>query len=176
MRTLIGQFARFGAIGAIGLVIDAGLFNLLRLTVFDTNQVHSGAVWAKVISTSVAIIFNWLGNRYWTFRNERRRHPVREGIEFVAVSLGGLIIGLGCLWLSHYVLGFTSLLADNIASNVVGLALGTIFRFALYRLWVFSPSRATVAIPGDSVERSARTQDVASDRAASDLGAAETPV
>jgi hypothetical protein len=66
---------------------------------------------------------------------------VREGIDFVAVSLGGMFIGLGCLWISHYLLGFTSLLADNISTNVVGLALGTAFRFWLYRVWVFSPRR-----------------------------------
>ena len=51
-------------------------------------------------------------------------------------------IGLGCLWVSHYGMGFTSVLADNISANVVGLGLGAVFRFSLYRYWVFSPSRA----------------------------------
>ncbi len=86
-------------------------------------------------------MFNWMGNRYWTFRAHRGRQLVREGIEFGLVSLGGMLIGLGCLWVSHYVLGFTSVLADNIASNVIGLGLGTIFRFTLYRMWVFAPHR-----------------------------------
>ena len=58
------------------------------------------------------------------------------------MSLGGSAIGLACLWVSHYVLGYTSILADNIAGNVVGLALGTAFRFSFYRLWVFAPERA----------------------------------
>ncbi len=39
----------------------------------------------------------------------------------------GMGIALLCLWVSHYLLGFTSALADNIATNVVGLALGTAF-------------------------------------------------
>jgi putative flippase GtrA len=39
------------------------------------------------------------------------------------------------------VLGYTSIIADNIATNVVGLALGTAFRFALYRWWVFAARR-----------------------------------
>ena len=38
-------------------------------------------------------------------------------------------------------LGFTSLLADNISSNVIGLGLGTLFRFTFYRMWVFAPHR-----------------------------------
>jgi hypothetical protein len=99
-----------------------------------------------VISTALAIIANWIGNRYWTFGRERRPQMVREGIDFVLVSLGGMAIGLGCLWVSHYLLGYTSLLADNISTNVIGLALGTAFRFWLYRVWVFSPKHTRPAV------------------------------
>lgn len=142
MRTLLPQLARFGAVGLVGLVVDIALFNALRLTVFAPEAITEGPVIAKVISTSVAITVNWLGSRYWTFRLERRRPAVREAIEFAAVSIGGMVIAVGCLVVSHYVLGFTSVLADNIATNVVGLLLGSAFRFALYRSWVFHPARS----------------------------------
>ena len=141
MRKLFGQFTRFGLVGAIGLVIDIGLFNLLRLTVLSPDELHEGPVLAKIISTTIAIAANWVGNRLWTFREHRGRQLVREGVEFALVSVGGMLIGLACLWVSHYALGFTSVLADNIASNVVGLGLGTAFRFTLYRAWVFAPHR-----------------------------------
>jgi putative flippase GtrA len=141
MRKLLLQFTRFGLIGCVGLVVDFGVFNLLRATIFDPDRIHEGPVYAKIISTVIAIIVNWIGNRFWTFREHRGRQLVREGVEFGIVSVGGLLIGLFCLFVSHYVLGFTSLLADNISSNVIGLALGTAFRFSLYRLWVFSPRR-----------------------------------
>jgi len=141
VRALIAQFARFGAVGLVGLVVDVGLFNLLSLTVLRPETVHEGPLIAKVLSTSVAILCNWIGNRHWTFREHRGRQLLREGIEFALVSVGGMLIGLLCLWVSHYLLGFTSLLADNIAGNVVGLGLGTLFRFALYKLWVFAPRR-----------------------------------
>ena len=141
MRTLISQFAKFGVIGAIGVVINAALFNLLRSTIFEPSHVQDGAIWAYIVATLVAIVFNWIGNRYWTFRKEARKHPLSEAVEFFVVSLVGLGIGTGCLWLSHNVLGYTSQLADNISTNVIGLALGTLFRFALYRLWVFNPAR-----------------------------------
>lgn len=140
---MIRQFLRFATVGGFGLIVDVGLFNLLRLTVLSPEILHEGPVLAKVISTSVAIIVNWLGNRYWTFGPHRRPQALREGVEFAVVSLGGMAIVLGCLWLSHYVLGFTSLLADNISSNVIGLALGTAFRFWLYRIWVFRPTAAS---------------------------------
>jgi len=141
MSRLIGQFARFGVVGLVGFVIDFAVFNLLRATIFSPEEIHEGPVYAKIISTSIAILANWIGNRYWTFREHRGRQLFREGIEFAIVSLGGMVIGLGSLWISHYLLGFTSLLADNISSNVIGLAFGTLFRFTFYRLWVFAPHR-----------------------------------
>jgi putative flippase GtrA len=145
MRKLLGQFARFGVVGGIGFLLDLGVFNLLLFTVFDSTRVHEGPILAKIVSTIVAIVFNWVGNRFWTFREHRGTQLLREGVEFGVVSIGGLLIGLGCLWISHYALGLDSKLADNISSNVVGLALGTAFRFALYRLWVFRPHRGEPA-------------------------------
>jgi putative flippase GtrA len=137
-RQLLVQLASFGAVGGVGLLIDVGVFNLLRSTILAPENVHSGPVIAKVISTSLAILANWLGNRSLTFRAQRRSNAVREGIEFAMVSVVGMIIAVGCLVVSHYVLGFRSVFADNIATNVVGLGIGTAFRFAFYRWWVFA--------------------------------------
>ena len=147
MRTLLPQLARFGTVGLVGLVVDVALFNALRLTVLAPEVIAEGPVIAKVISTSMAIVVNWLGSRYWTFRREQRRPAVREAVEFAVVSIGGMLIAVGCLVISHYVLGLTSVLADNIATNVVGLGLGSAFRFALYRWWVFHPERADYGRP-----------------------------
>ena len=164
MRRLISQLARFGAVGAVGFVIDVGLFNLLRSTVFEPSHVDGGAIWAKVVSTTVAIVANWIGNRYWTFRKEARKHPLSEAIEFFVVSIVGLGIQVGSLWISHYALGLTSQLDDNISANIVGLGVATIFRFALYRLWVFNPARKAVAAKPTS------------ERVTPELGAPEAPV
>ena len=145
-RARIGAFAvqaaKFGAVGAVGLVVDVALFNLLRATVLSPESMASGPIIAKIISTAVAILVNWIGNRFWTFGSQRTGRTVREGVEFFAVSIAGMAISVGCLWFSREVLGYTSLLADNIASNVIGLALGAAFRFLMYRYWVFAPSRA----------------------------------
>lgn len=155
MHRTLGQLTRFGLVGAVGFVIDVGVFTLLRTTVLTPDAVAAGPLIAKVVSTAVAIAVNWQGNRHWTFREHRGHRIVREGVQFALVSVGGLLIGLACLGVSHYVLGFTSVLADNIAANGVGLVLGTAFRFALYRLWVFAPrpgetdDAARPAIPAD---------------------------
>ena len=156
MRSIIGQFTRFGLVGIVGLVIDIGVFNLLRATVLSPEAYGEGPLLAKVISVSLAISANWVGNRYWTFRPHRSAKAFREGAAFAIVSVGGMFIALGCLWISHYVLGFQSALADNISANVIGLGLGTAFRFWLYRTWVFAPaitsgaSKSPVQPPGPS--------------------------
>lgn len=140
---------KFGVVGLIGYVIDVAIFNSLILVGAATGNSAwiFSSLGAKTVSTSVAIVFNWLGNRYWVFRAHRRRDVAREFFEFVIVSLGGLVIALGVLWFTHHVLGLRSLLVDNIAANVVGLGLGTIFRFVLYRYWVYGLHRNEI-IPG----------------------------
>ena len=144
LHALALEVVRFGLVGGVGFVVDVGVFNLLRTTIMDPSVMHGGPVVAKLVSTTLAILVNWLGNRFWTFRERRRADVLRESVEFFAVSIAGMGIGLACLWVSHYVLGYRSLLADNISGNVIGLVLGAVFRFVLYRVWVFSDKRGGV--------------------------------
>jgi len=137
---LLRYALKFGVVGLLGVAVDVGIFNLLRVDALHTSWWINTAIGAKVVSTSAAIIFNWLGNRYWTFRAERHKHIVREFLEFVGASLIGMGVALGCLWVSHHVLGLNNLVADNISGNVIGLGLGTIVRFVLYRFWVWNPA------------------------------------
>ncbi|MBF4617305.1 GtrA family protein [Clavibacter sp. VKM Ac-2873] len=149
------QLAQFGVVGGAGFVVDLAVFNLLRATVLHPDAVEAGPLLAKVASTVVAIAVNWVGNRYWTFGTQRTTRRGREALEFLAVSVVGMAIGLACLFVSHYVLGLTSPLADNVSANVVGLGLGSAVRFVLYRQWVYSPARRHAAPPA-----SARADDV----------------
>ncbi|WP_240747246.1 GtrA family protein [Microbacterium sp. K24] len=139
MRDAIPQLATFGGVGLLAFVVDVGGYNLLRITVMP-DQV----IWAKVVSVTVATGVAWLGHRYLTFRRTRRPAVMKELLLFGLANGGGLLIASGCLFVSHYVLGLTSTLADNISGNVVGLVLGTLFRYFTYRFLVFrSPQEAT---------------------------------
>ena len=144
---------KFGVVGLVGFAIDIGIFNALLLGVAGDGW-WSHPVGAKFLSTSAAIVVNWIGNRFWTFRYDRHHHIVREFVEFVAASLAGMGITLAFVWFTHDVLGFTSLLADNISANVIGLALGTAVRFVLYRYWVwgYRPNEPGEASLATSVE------------------------
>ncbi|WP_225753627.1 GtrA family protein [Actinotalea sp. Marseille-Q4924] len=136
MRNRALELARFGSVGAVAFVVDVGLFNLLR---YGPGQLlEDRPITAKVLSVAVATVVAWLGNRYWTFSARRTKSPRRELVVFAVVNVGGMLVAVSCLAFSHYVLGLTSPLADNIAANVVGLALGTAFRYVAYRRLVFT--------------------------------------
>ncbi len=132
---------KFGAVGAIAFVIDVGLFNLFTTPLWPGDgapPLDGHEKLAKIISTSVAILWAWLGNRYWTFRHRRQAAPARELMLFIAMNGVGLVIAVACLHVSHDILGYTSALADNVSGNIVGTGLGTLFRFWAYRRFVFN--------------------------------------
>jgi putative flippase GtrA len=140
--------AKFLVVGGAGYVVDVAVFNLLRFGGGE-GVLYDKPLTAKACSVVVATLVTYAGNRAWTFRHRLRTGFAREyGLFFVLNGIG-MAIALAVLAVSHYVLGFTSPLADNIAANVIGLGLGTLFRFWAYRRWVFraAPDPALVAVP-----------------------------
>lgn len=123
-------------IGGVGYIIDAALFNVFIHTFNQDSPWLS--LEAKFASSLLAIIFTFFGNKYWTFNlRTSDRHYSIEVLLFVGINLLGMAINILTLWFSHYVLGLTSLLADNISGNLVGTALATAFRFYATRSFVF---------------------------------------
>jgi putative flippase GtrA len=137
VEQLVREATKFGIVGLVALVVDVGLFNLLRFAGGE-GPLYDKPLTAKVISVVAATLVAYAGNRFWTFRHRARTGYAREYLLFFVLNGVGLAISVGCLWISHYLLDLTSPLADNISANVVGLALGTLFRFWSYRRWVFT--------------------------------------
>lgn len=141
-ETIIRYALKFGVVGVVGLAIDVVVFNVLRTDALGIGGVFTEPIGAKAVSVTIATTATWFGNRYWTFRAQRRRNYLLEFFEFAMIAVVGMGISLLSLYVSHYVLGFTSLLADNISANVVGLILATAFRFLMYRYWVYGNHRS----------------------------------
>lgn len=145
LERLAREVAKFGAVGAVGFLVNVAVFNLCIHTL-QLAPIRSG-----VISQLVAIATNYLGNRYWTYRHTDKRRIQRETALFFTFSGIALVIENAVLAVSHYGLGFTSPLADNIAKNVIGLGIGTLFRFWTYRTWVFrAPSADAPGVLGSA--------------------------
>ncbi|TQJ88603.1 putative flippase GtrA [Streptomyces sp. SLBN-31] len=140
LRRLTQEIAKFGAVGALGTVVNFGVSNLLW------HVTSLQAVRANVIATVVAIGVNYLGFRYFTYRDRDKSARARELTLFLAFSLVGLVIENGVLYAAIYGFGWDSSLQRNIF-KVVGIGLGTLFRFWSYRTWVFKalPAREAVA-------------------------------
>jgi len=130
------ELGKFGVIGLVAYVIDLTIFNLLRFAGGE-GPLYDKPLTAKVFSVLAATTVAYFGNRHWTFKDRSRASFRREYALFFIFNAVGMIISLSCLWISHYVLGFDSALADNVSANVIGLVLGTIFRFWGYHNWVF---------------------------------------
>jgi putative flippase GtrA len=129
------ELGKFFSVGALAYVVGVGGFNIL--VHLENAPLASKPLTASIISGIVSIFVAFLGNRHWTWRDRARSGARREMSLFFIINGIALIFNVVCLAVSRYVLGFESALADNIAANVIGVGLGTLFRFWSYRTIVF---------------------------------------
>jgi putative flippase GtrA len=154
IRSHAAELGRFGVVGVLGVIVNLGVFNLLRLGPLSEDSTFLGeqdrVVTAKVIATLVSVVFAWVAHREWTFRGQRTHHPARELVLFGTINIVAIVAEAGVLAVSHYVLDFTSLAADNLAS-LLGIAVGTVLRYVGYKVFVFAeqPPAALLATSGD---------------------------
>ncbi|MFI1419404.1 GtrA family protein [Streptomyces sp. NPDC020731] len=137
---LVREVVKFGAVGGVGLLVNLLVFNLVR-QVTDLQVVR-----ASVIATVVAIVFNYIGFRYFAYRDRDKSGRTREMSLFLLFSAIGLVIENGVLYVATYGFGWDSPLQSNIF-KFFGIAVATLFRFWSYRTWVFRalPVREPVA-------------------------------
>ncbi|WP_330330788.1 GtrA family protein [Streptomyces sp. NBC_00536] len=152
------EVLKFGAVGGMGVLVNFGVFNLLRHTT------DLAVVRASVIAIVVAIISNYIGFRYFTYRDRDRGSRRREMTLFVVFSLIGMVIESGVLYAATYGFGWDSNLQSNIF-KFLGMGIATVFRFWSYRTWVFRALPETTGATATTV--------VATQRDADDVIAAE---
>ncbi len=130
-RLLIHEGAKFGIIGAIGVVV----YNLVNGWLHF--GLHAGPLTSATVAVIVTTITSYIANRYWSFRHRERTTVPRETVMFFALNGVGLLIQWAVVGFTYYGLGETGKLANVIANNV-GIVLGTLFRFWSYRRWVWT--------------------------------------
>ena len=104
---MIGQFLRFGIVGATGYVVDAGLLRI------ELEWLGLGYYDGRILSFIVAACTTYLLNRIWTFRHAPRIHPQRQALLWVALMTAGFAVNYGtfilCLRLDPIFLRFPEL-------------------------------------------------------------------
>ncbi|KUN15767.1 hypothetical protein AQJ11_42720 [Streptomyces corchorusii] len=148
LQRLVREVVKFGAVGGAGVLVNLGVFNLVR-HVSDLPVVR-----ASIIATVVAIVFNYVGFRYWTYRDRDKSGRTKELTLFLLFSAIGLVIENGVLYLATYGFGWDSPLQSNVF-KFVGIGVATLFRFWSYRSWVFRalPARETAVSAESILER-----------------------
>lgn len=152
-----GKFFRFAIVGILGSVVDFGIFNLLAILL------KFPAIWASVVSFSLAVVNNFLWNRNWTYPETRTVPLVKQLTQFAIVSLAGLgirtplfaliekpLINLAGEWIPNLLT--PTIVGHNIALAFVILVV-LLWNYFVNRKWTF---RQPVTTPEENHESSAK--------------------
>jgi putative flippase GtrA len=138
-RLLIHEGGKFLVVGGIGFLVTEAVFNLMLAQ-------HQASFTANVISTLVATVVTFIGNRYWTFRHRERTSMGRETVVFFVLNGIGVLIQQACIEIAKHAVGQSDKLTLNIAF-LIGVGLATLFRFWSYRKWVWRMLPPTESAP-----------------------------
>jgi putative flippase GtrA len=143
-RKEVRRFAKFMIVGGIGFVVDTGTLNLIVLGLHLVENAQR--TYAKAFSFALAVISNFMWNRYWTYHDSRSKSVAVQLVQFIAVSLVGLGINLVVFSLvGNWVIP----MLRAATGPVVGLAIGTnvaqvcavlvvlFWNFFINRVWTY---------------------------------------
>jgi putative flippase GtrA len=149
-RLLIHEGSKFLVVGGCGFVITLGGFDLLH---YEVGQNYYLAV---TLANLVATVVTFVGNRYWTFTHRQRSGAGREAGTFFLLNAVATLFQYGSIAIVTEEFGQSGRLWVNLA-NLVGICLGTLFRFWSYRKWVWAagadPAISTAGGSGGSSPR-----------------------
>ncbi|MEK6222007.1 MAG: GtrA family protein [Chloroflexota bacterium] len=132
------RFLKFMVVGIIGFVVDFFSFNLFRTGLgFEAN-------FSSILSFLVAVISNFYLNRYWTYPDSRTKNIKAQVMQFLGVSVVGLVIRT---WIFVLVQDpFVMLFRDipsigNIPPAVIGENAALAFVVIIVMFWNFFANR-----------------------------------
>lgn len=125
---LVTQVLRFGAVGAVGFVVDGGLLWLFLS--FDLSPYL-----ARALSFPVAVVVTWALNRNWTFA--ATSHGSRNGQfrRYFGVQIGGNLTNYAIYSLVISLFGTDSVTV--FAAFVIGSFTGSCINFLGARFFAF---------------------------------------
>lgn len=120
-------FIKFAIVGAVGVVVNLGLFT--ALLAMGMNKFM-----ASPIAIEFSIVTNFLFNNYWTFRWRKTKDRVRiKGLKFNAVSLAAL--GVSYATFVAFSTAFPALPPQ--VPQLVGIIPATLVNYFLNSYWTF---------------------------------------
>jgi putative flippase GtrA len=137
-RRFLGEALRFLAVGGLASAVSLVGFNaLVHGTLIGTALMRDQPLVAYVLVNVLAGVVAYLGMWLWAFSHREVHDTVRSVVTFFALGAATMLVPVVCLATSRYALGLSSVWADNISANVVGLELSAAARFWIFRRYVF---------------------------------------
>lgn len=121
------QAAKYYAVGASGVLVNLGLLFYL------TEYVGLWYFLSYTLAISASITSNFILNKFWTFRDSiNSQRTIVMYVKFVSVSLLGMAIQLGTVYLLVESLSVYYMLAAIISICIAGA-----INFMINRRWTF---------------------------------------
>ena len=126
------QFVKFAIVGGIGTIVNLAVLKLTLVVWGQFNETTPFAVeaFASGLAFAVAVVNNYLLNRWWTFRSSRTMGT--EFLKFLVVSIAGLALNELVFWVFRARLDLHVLL-----SQLLAIACVLPFNFVVNKLWSF---------------------------------------
>ena len=102
----VERFLRFSVVGVIGAMVDLGTLTLLQASLLPPSS-RSYVELATAIAFLVAVVNNFLWNRFWTYPDSRSRSIRRQLVQFTLVNAVGLAVRTTLISASYAFLGVT---------------------------------------------------------------------
>jgi len=118
-------FIKYGIVGCLGTAVDLGSLYLF------VDYLHIPLLVATAISFMLAVINNFILNKYWTFQN-KNSNIRKQFIKFMLVSITGLFLTEICMAFFVYVLKIWYMAAKLITSGLV-----LTWNFLANKYWTF---------------------------------------
>jgi putative flippase GtrA len=128
----VTRFVKFAIVGAIGMVVDLTILNIMHKVVGLPLLV------SNTISFSVAVLSNFTWNRLWTFPESRARPLVPQLGQFALVNVVGLAINNLVLW-------FVFTLVQDVVpdpwnynlAKIIAIGVVLFWNYGINRLWTY---------------------------------------
>ena len=168
LRRLGEEAAKFSAVNVVATAVALLLFNLLAHGIpgiHTPGPLNAWPLTSWFLANCVGMAISFYGSRSYAFKHRKASGPGGGALIYVVINLVSFVIPMACLWITRNVLGWDSVLADNVSANLVGASLAMLGRFWAFRRFVFKRHGGGVLFGPHGEHESVRAPEVGPDEA-----------
>ena len=124
-KELLNQIFKFIIVGGIATLIDWIIYYMLN-SIFNINPLIS-----NIFSFSISLIYNYIASVKWVFNVSKKKNKKRIFMEFIILSVVGLLISEFLIWLLVDKLSINSMI-----SKIISTAIVMVFNFITRKMFL----------------------------------------